>query len=347
MMYYSKQIYFPVKMLFKIAYAISVVSCATVGVAISSDPALSHMAAAVAAHPEWNTSPTTIFVGMRTAANAASLASGDAGFVSVASAIDFSITSAYNVYNSKDSPQKIVYDNYNPGTNQWIHVRFGLADTTVARIINADNGFIFVTNLAILPPAPLSATLPFQGCGAFMNALTAAGLASALEGAKDLTIYAPNDAAMAAYAASSNYRGYSESQRAAVLLYHVVTAYFISTGYSPTQTVPTLLEGNSLTIATGQERITVGRSAHVTLSDTFTIPGIIHTIDQVLIPPTMPAANAVITPVGIKISAPVTPGTNNTKIEPAPTDKSTKPNAASSNMVLASVPLAAFVMNLL
>lgn len=304
---------------------VSSISSAPVGSAISGDPALSHMAAAVAAHPEWNTSPTTILVGERTASNAASLTAGDAGYVYLPSALNYATSPAYVIFNSTGTSQRIVYDNYAPGTNTNIHVRFGLADAVVSRIINADNGFIFVTNLAILPPAPLIPTLTYQGCGEFAKALQGSGLESVLDSARGLTIFAPNDAAMNAFTSSAQFAALSPSQRKAVFLYHVLASYVVSTQVSSAGQ-PTLLAGNTLPITAGRESIIVGSDANVLLSDTFTVPGVIHTINRVVIPPNMPSAGSTVDPVGIAGS----PGPTNNSTTTSKTNGPTSPTSPSS-----------------
>lgn len=82
-------------------------------------------------------------------------------------------------------------DNYEPAKNinPEIHIRYGLGNGQVRQIIPADNGVLFITDLAISPPSDPSKSLNFLGCSKFQKAIEDAGLMDLVDGLRGVTMY--------------------------------------------------------------------------------------------------------------------------------------------------------------
>ena len=83
-------------------------------------------------------------------------------------------------------------DNYEPAklVNPEIHVRYGLQDGKVANNgqIKADNGWLYITEIAIGAPTLVSKTLPVLGSSAWGRLIEEAGLKDFVDGLKDCTL---------------------------------------------------------------------------------------------------------------------------------------------------------------
>ncbi len=118
-------------------------------------------------------------------------------------------------------------------------------------------------------------------------ALDAAGLTSALNTTTPYTVFAPTDEAFETLLNSSDdferLSDISQASLAALLQYHVVNGTVLSSQLSDGQTVPTLLSGESLTIGVNGSAVTVN-GANVVEADVEATNGVIHVIDEILIP---------------------------------------------------------------
>ncbi len=116
-------------------------------------------------------------------------------------------------------------------------------------------------------------------------ALQAAGLVDTLKGAGPFTVFAPTDAAFAALPAGTLenlLKPENKDQLVAVLSYHVLPGRYGATqvaGMSEARTV----NGENLDIAATDGVVTV-HGARVVSADVNASNGVIHVIDQVLIP---------------------------------------------------------------
>ena len=122
--------------------------------------------------------------------------------------------------------------------------------------------------------------------GSFSTLLTAldvAGLTSALQGDGPFTVFAPTDAAFAAIAPET-LTGLLEDTEllTAVLTYHVVPGLFTSEDVVNLTSAPTL-NGKSVSISVDGGMVRVD-NATVTATDIRADNGIIHVIDQVILP---------------------------------------------------------------
>lgn len=118
-----------------------------------------------------------------------------------------------------------------------------------------------------------------------VTALDAAGLVSTLEGPGPFTVFAPTNAAFAALPAGVLDKLVQPQNKDAltkILTYHVVSgavpAADVTTGNVAT------VEGQTIALNTAGGKVTVN-GANVTTADVMASNGVVHIIDQVLLPP--------------------------------------------------------------
>ena len=110
-----------------------------------------------------------------------------------------------------------------------------------------------------------------------------AGLAGALSGKGPLTVFAPTDAAFAKVPkATLAALAKDKSKLKAVLLYHVAKGKLTAAKVVKLHSVKTL-NGRSLKVSVSHGTVTVG-GARIIKTDIGTSNGVIHVINQVLIP---------------------------------------------------------------
>jgi uncharacterized surface protein with fasciclin (FAS1) repeats len=105
-------------------------------------------------------------------------------------------------------------------------------------------------------------------------------LAGAVQDAKDVTIFAPTDAAFAAAAATV--AKLTPAQVADVLKYHVVKGVAYSTGLKDGQTFETLL-GKKVKISVGKGGVKVN-GIKVIKADVLVKQGVVHVVESVIVP---------------------------------------------------------------
>jgi uncharacterized surface protein with fasciclin (FAS1) repeats len=119
-----------------------------------------------------------------------------------------------------------------------------------------------------------------------VSLVKAAGLAGALSGPGPLTVFAPTDAAFAKLPkATLTALGKDKAKLKAVLLYHVAKGKVMAASVVKLKSVKTL-QGGSVSIRVSEGKVYVG-GARVLKTDVTASNGVIHVIDQVLIPPTL------------------------------------------------------------
>jgi uncharacterized surface protein with fasciclin (FAS1) repeats len=172
--------------------------------------------------------------------------------------------------------------------------------TVIAPDVVAANGVVHVIDKVLLPPAEVAATeeaaeestAPLNivqtavESGQFptlVSALEAADLVDALSAEGPFTVFAPSEEAFAALPEGQLDALLADpAALAAVLQYHVLTGQVLAGDIVDGMNAPTL-EGKPLTFAINGG-VTVN-GAHVTASDILASNGVIHVIDQVLLPP--------------------------------------------------------------
>lgn len=121
-----------------------------------------------------------------------------------------------------------------------------------------------------------------------VSALDRVGLVSVLEGAGPFTVFAPTDAAFQASGIDLN--ALSDAELREVLLYHVLGAEVKSTDIAAGQTYATTAattgpNGTQLSILIEKSTgVKINNSANVTTADVDATNGVIHIVDQVILP---------------------------------------------------------------
>jgi transforming growth factor-beta-induced protein len=125
-----------------------------------------------------------------------------------------------------------------------------------------------------------------------VQALTKANLADVLNGSGNFTVFAPTNDAFNALFKQLGVNGIADLSSATltpILLYHVLgqekKASDLSTGYYNTLS-PAQGNFNSLFISTAMG-VTINKNTKVTIADVVVKNGVIHAIDEVLLPPTV------------------------------------------------------------
>ncbi len=150
--------------------------------------------------------------------------------------------------------------------------------------IMADNGVIHVVDKVILPPSVVNIAVDNENFTTLVNAVVKAGLVDALSAEGPFTVFAPTNAAFEALFNSLGISGIddlSAEQLIPILTYHVVSGNVLSTD---------LVSGEVSTL-NPESKITVDLSSGVKINNSKVIVaniqgsnGVVHAIDQVLIP---------------------------------------------------------------
>lgn len=162
----------------------------------------------------------------------------------------------------------------------------GNAEVTLPDI-QASNGIIHAISNVLLPDAFGNVVNNAQKryfLSTLVDAVVSANLAGALSNADaNFTVFAPTNAAFEAIA--DVVETLTPEQLTNVLLYHVLDTRVLSSAISgEAVTVPTLLEGQSVTAQLVNGNVVINGSATVTEADVDGTNGVIHVIDGVLIP---------------------------------------------------------------
>ena len=170
-------------------------------------------------------------------------------------------------------------------------VMIGDANVTTVDVM-ASNGVIHVIDKVLMPPVDLG-DIPTIATGtgihtSLVAALVKADLVTTLQGDGPFTVFAPSDDAFAA--AGINLDDFTTTEQIAtlsdILLYHVVSGTTTSSDLSQGMTNVTAANNDNLMIHVENGSVMVGSSmANVTLADVMASNGVIHVIDQVLMPP--------------------------------------------------------------
>jgi uncharacterized surface protein with fasciclin (FAS1) repeats len=295
---------------------------------IQRNPRLSRVAAAVASNPDWNRPDARLTVIAPTnealAAASGRLPSGDLGFFTLGRSLPFFRNHYVVLPENVERTKAMVWDNYEPDrpVNPEIHVRWGLDSGTIAEMVEATNGWLYVSNVAIGPPPPPPPVFEWLGCSDFTAAFRSAGLMNVLEGVRRTTIFAPTNEALS----RANLSQYSPSQIRAILLYHIVPRVVLSSAMESGQ-LTTLLAGNTIPVRSSSDGADVGSgpaTGRFSLADNFANTGVVHRLSFVLIPPNLPARDATVEPANYDLS---TLGT--TSAAPSGSATSASPTASS------------------
>lgn len=153
--------------------------------------------------------------------------------------------------------------------------------------IRAKNGMIHVIESVLIPPS--FSNLPSivdiatgdDNFSVLVDALTSAGLVETLQGDGPFTVFAPTNNAFLALEALPNGDALKE-----VLLYHVASGRYLGADLLKKETVTTV-QGEEITIEWLEDKVILNGMVEVTMADVLASNGVVHVIDNVLIPPTM------------------------------------------------------------
>jgi len=165
-------------------------------------------------------------------------------------------------------------------------VEVGGANVTAADLTGR-NGVIHVIDRVILPPRE-NLVETAVSAGSFTQlaaALVATGLDATLADGGPFTVFAPTDDAFAAFEAANPgvLASLTEAELTDVLLYHVVDGWVGAADLVDGSSVPTLLNDASLTIDLSSG-VVVNESS-VVAANVLATNGVIHVIDEILLPP--------------------------------------------------------------
>jgi uncharacterized surface protein with fasciclin (FAS1) repeats len=165
----------------------------------------------------------------------------------------------------------------------------GSSSSSTAAATSSSSSTAAAASASASTSAPMGAkniVVTAVGAGQFktlVSLVKAAGLAGALSGPGPLTVFAPTDAAFAKVPkATLAALAHDKAKLKAVLLYHVVTGKITAAQVVKLTSVKTL-EGGTLAIHVSNGKVYVN-GAQVTTPNVMASNGVIHVINQVLIP---------------------------------------------------------------
>ncbi|KAK8143714.1 hypothetical protein G3M48_006851 [Beauveria asiatica] len=186
--------------------------------------------------------------------------------------------------------------NKQPGDAIVLTSSLGTRCTVIERDIAFQGGRIHVIDNLLIPPAPLRATAATFRAQSFLAALYAAGLMPDVDDRRNVTVFAPRDAAMdlvgGSLEAALQGRG-GQAALARVMGYHVVPGRILSSTDLVNGTVLTTLSGGgNATSGSGNPKLVVRQagndkfvnSAKIVQPDILLANGIMHLVADVLNP---------------------------------------------------------------
>ena len=148
------------------------------------------------------------------------------------------------------------------------------------------NGALHAVNKVLLPDAygtVVDNAVKRYSLSTLVGLLDDRGLVSTLADTdSEFTVFAPTNAAFSAIRSTLNV--FTEEQVDSTLLYHVLSSAVQSSDLSPSQSVATLNDGEEILIEVSEGVVTINGSATVQVADVNSTNGVIHIIDEVLIP---------------------------------------------------------------
>jgi uncharacterized surface protein with fasciclin (FAS1) repeats len=182
-----------------------------------------------------------------------------------------------------------------------VTISFGLGSSTVSSSKTASNGIVHVVDTVLIPPPSASATAEKAGLSELVKALSDANLVAAVDGVENATIFAPTNAAFAKLNqfAADNKLELTPELLTNVLKLHVVPSVVFSTdvlassepisakGLSSEPIEVKEVDGKVVVKGQGNET-----PATVETADIIYDNGVIHVIDEVLLPDLNPGSKS-------------------------------------------------------
>jgi transforming growth factor-beta-induced protein len=184
------------------------------------------------------------------------------------------------------------YNTLSPAQGSYISLKVdvssGVKLNKTANVTKADvdvnNGVIHVIDKVLLPPTVVDQALNNDSFSILVQAVVKANLVDALNGNGPFTIFAPTNAAFEALFSTLGISGIADltaEQLTPILTYHVVSGNVLSTQLSE-GAVPTL-NGESLSVSLSPAP-EINGTAKIIATDVQASNGVIHVIDNVLLP---------------------------------------------------------------
>jgi uncharacterized surface protein with fasciclin (FAS1) repeats len=174
-----------------------------------------------------------------------------------------------------------------------VTLQFGLGSSTVTGSVPTSNGVVHVVDTVLVPPPSASATAIAGKFNQLVAALQKVNLVGTVDGAKDITIFAPTDQAFQAFTefATKNNIQVTDELLKRVLTLHVVPSVVYSTDIIKAKSVinTNALSNEPLAVQLKDGSVIVSGKgnttpAKVALADVLFNKGVIHAIDTVLLP---------------------------------------------------------------
>lgn len=169
-------------------------------------------------------------------------------------------------------------------------VNKGVTINNSVMVVNADisasNGVVHVIDQVMLPPTIVDIAIQNENFSTLVAAVVKAGLVDALMAEGPFTVFAPTNAAFDKAFAALDISGIDDLSAEAltpILLYHVVPDNVLASEVSAGM-VPTLNTESNINISVGQFGVMLDNTAKVILTDVQGSNGVIHAIDNVILP---------------------------------------------------------------
>jgi transforming growth factor-beta-induced protein len=155
--------------------------------------------------------------------------------------------------------------------------------TVVAADVDVKNGVIHAIDKVLLPPTVVDQAISNDSFSILVQAVVKAGLASTLSGTGPFTIFAPTNAAFQSLFTKLGISGLDEltsEQLVPILKYHVVSGN-IRSNQLTAGSVTTLNGSFNVTLSPSPK---INNSSDIVATDVQATNGVIHVIDEVLLP---------------------------------------------------------------
>lgn len=158
--------------------------------------------------------------------------------------------------------------------------------TVITTDIMTSNGIIHVVDSVIMPPERPNIVELAIGSGVtntLVEAVKAAGLVETLSGDGPFTVFAPTDEAFAKLPEGTLEALLADKEKLTqILLYHVVSGIYTSDRVVEMMTLPSL-QGQEIKVTVSGGKVMVDK-ANVIAVDIMAVNGVIHLIDEVILP---------------------------------------------------------------
>ena len=164
-------------------------------------------------------------------------------------------------------------------------VKINNSATVALADVVGTNGVIHVIDNVLIPPTVVGIALNNSNFSILVSAVVKAGLVDALNGNGPFTVFAPTNAAFQKLFTTLKVTGISDltaAQLTPILLYHVVAGNNVSSGLASGNIAT--LQGSTISVNVGKAVVLNGNT-NVAYADVQGSNGVVHVIDEVLLPP--------------------------------------------------------------